>query len=250
MYKERKKRIALITGAASPIGRAIALGCASQGMEVITHYHRGAAPARALAREIERQGSRAWLMRADLRNDRECMTLVRSAKKLAGRLDVLVNNASIFPQSALHDMTAKHFAAVMRLNAWAPMVLCREFVKAAKHGAIVNLLDSRIVGSDPGHAGYMLSKHALAEATRIMALEYAPGIRVNAVAPGLILTRAGHAKAYRRLSRFLPVRRYGNPVDVARAVLFLVQSEFVTGQCIFVDGGRMAREKCKMQNEE
>jgi pteridine reductase len=234
---------ALVTGATSPLGRAIALGLAQEGADIVVHFCTSAQKARVLCGEIEKSGCSAYPVRADFSRESEYSRLIRQAKKRFGRLDILVNNASLYTRSTLNNLAYPDFITALRVNAWAPFVLCREFKMAAGRGAIVNLLDSRIVGYDREHAGYSLSKHALDIFTRMMAIEFAPGIRVNAVAPGLILTRAGEKERYNRLSRTLPLQRYGEPEDVAQAVLFLVKSPFITGQIVYVDGGRMAREK-------
>ena len=130
----------------------------------------------------------------------------------------------------------------MRINAWAPFVLGRALARERRGGCIVNLLDSRITDYDAEHAAYHLSKRMLATLTRMMALEFAPRVRVNAVAPGLILPPPGEDDGYlERLKRTNPLERHGEPADVAEAVLFLARSLFVTGQTIFVDGGRHMR---------
>jgi len=238
-----KGKIALVTGATSPLGRAIALGLANEGADIVAHFHTSARKAQYLCGEIEKIGCSAYPVRADFNREADYGRLIRQAGKCYGRLDILVNNASLYSRTTLDDLSSTDFFTAMRVNAWAPFVLCREFKKAAGRGAIVNLLDSRIVGSDREHAGYSVSKHALNALTRLMALEFAPRIRVNAVAPGLILTGAGEKERYDRMSRALPLQRYGEPEDIARAVLFLAKGPFITGQTLYVDGGRQAREK-------
>jgi pteridine reductase len=242
-------KTALVTGATSSLGRAIALRLAQEGADIIVHYHRSAKKADILCGEIEKYGRCACSIRADFTKEIAPGLLVRRAKKSFGRLDILINNASTYTRSTLEDLRSADFFAAMRVNAWAPFILCREFIKVAGHGAIVNLLDSRITGYDRDHSGYILSKHALDMLTSMMAIEFAPDIRVNAVAPGLVLTRAREKTGYKELSQSLPLKQYGEPKDVAQAVLFLVTSPFITGQTIYVDGGRMVREKI-LQNGE
>jgi pteridine reductase len=238
-----KGKAALVTGATSPLGRAIALTLAQEGADIVVHYRHSARNAKILCGEIEKYGCCAYAVRADFNKEIELRRLVQHAKKLLGRLDILVNNASLYTRSTLNDLTYSDFFTTMRVNAWAPLVLCREYKKVAGHGVIVNLLDSRIAGLDRKHAGYIISKHALDMLTSMMAIAFAPDIRVNAVAPGFVLTRAADKAGYTKLSQSLPLKKYGEPEDVAQAVLFLAKSRFITGQTMYVDGGRMVREK-------
>jgi pteridine reductase len=240
-------KTALVTGATSPLGRAIALGLAQEGADIVVHYHQSAGKAKVLCGEIGKCGSRAYSIRADFANANSLDSLIRRARKCSGRLDILINNASLYTRSTLNDLRYSDFLSAIRINAWAPFVLSREFKKVAGRGAIVNLLDSRITGFDREHTGYILSKHALDMLTGMVAIAFAPDIKVNAVAPGLVLTRAEERAGYERLSQSLPLKKYGEPEDVAQAVAFFVKSRFITGQTLYVDGGRMVRERNKAE---
>ncbi|MHB9026979.1 MAG: SDR family oxidoreductase [Armatimonadota bacterium] len=232
----------LVTGAAKRLGRAIALACAAEGANVVVHYHRSAEAAASLREELLALGVQGWTIQADLGNSREYTPLIERALALAGGLDVLVNNASTFPPAKLEDLMFDDLVASLEVNAWSPFVLCREFARLVGRGAIVNLLDTRLVGYDMEHAGYILSKHVLAVLTRMTALRFAPDITVNAVAPGLILPPPGGDEAYLDAQAVkLPLKRHGNPADIAEAVVYLAKSTYVTGQTIFVDGGRHLR---------
>jgi pteridine reductase len=124
------------------------------------------------------------------------------------------------------------------INAWAPFVLSRAFARQGLEGRIVNLLDTRVAGYDFSHVGYILSKHMLAVLTRMTALEYAPLVTVNAIAPGLILPPPAKDTTYlEALAGSVPLQRHGGAEDIARAMLFLIESPFITGQTVFVDGG-------------
>ena len=126
----------------------------------------------------------------------------------------------------------------IRINTLAPLLLSRSFAKQTKQGVIINFLDSRIVEYDAQHAAYHISKRSLFTITRMLALEFAPSIRVNAVAPGLILPPEGKDINYlKEHAQNNPLKCYGDPQDIADAVLFLIRSSFITGQVIFVDGG-------------
>jgi NAD(P)-dependent dehydrogenase (short-subunit alcohol dehydrogenase family) len=236
-------RKALVTGGAKRIGRAIALALAREGVDVVVHSNTSGTEAAELAAELERLGVRAWTVTADFKRPDELGSLVSRALDVAGGLDVLVNSASIFPADRLGDLTLASLVENLEVNAWAPLVLCRDFARCLGEGRIVNLEDTRIAGFDRAHAGYILSKHALAAITRALAMELAPGITVNAVRPGLILPPPGEDWGYvERLTGTLPLRRHGEPDDVADAVVFLASSGFVTGEVVYVDGGRHLRE--------
>jgi pteridine reductase len=233
----------LVTGASRRIGRQIALSLAEESADIVVHYRKSAQEAVSLCDELREHGVAAWALHADFAETAGARSLVEKAKGVAGRLDAVINNASSFAESTLSDITIGEFTDAMQVNAWAPFELGREFKRTIGVGAIINVLDSRTAGYDRNHAGYILSKHALTVMTRMMALEYAPGIRVNAVAPGLILPPPGKGPDYLDArAAAIPLKRHGGPPDVAEAVNFLLRSSFVTGQVIFVDGGQHLRE--------
>lgn len=231
---------ALITGSAKRIGRAIALSLAREGANVVVHYRSSAAEAQDLVQELGRLGIRAWTVRADLRELAELSDLVRRAAELAGSLEILVNNASTFPRSTFEDVSREELVASIEADAWPPFELARKFACQTDAGHIVNLLDTRIAAEfDSQHFAYSAAKDLLGRLTKQMAIHLAPRVAVNAVAPGLILPPEGRGPEYlEALKSELPLRRIGDPTFIAEAVLFLVKSEFITGQTIFVDGGR------------
>jgi NAD(P)-dependent dehydrogenase (short-subunit alcohol dehydrogenase family) len=233
---------ALVTGAAKRIGRAIACALADSGMNVVVHYNRSGPEARDLVSRIKKKGVSSWAISGDIETDDGCTALVGDAiAACGGNLSVLVNNASIFPESTLADLTFENLARAIRVNAWAPLLLSRAFAVTAAHGrgSIVNLLDNRISGSDRGHVGYLLSKQMLASLTRMCALEFSPAIRVNGIAPGIILPPAGKTGAYLdKLKGGVPLRMHGSPADIAAAVVFCATNPFLTGEIITIDGGK------------
>lgn len=235
-------RTALVTGAARRLGRATALALAGAGADVVVHYGASAGDAESLVTEIVSLGRKAWALQADLSDAAEARRLFARACEAAGPVDLLVNNASIFPASRLVSFTAEDLRKNVEVNAMAPLELGRELAARVGRGDIVNFLDARIGDYDREHVAYHLSKRMLSDLTHLMALEFAPGVRVNAVAPGLILPPAGQDEAYlKKLASTNPLQRYGSVGDVTAAVLFLVRSPFVTGQTIYVDGGRHLR---------
>ena len=235
-------KIALVTGAARRLGRATALALAHEGASVVLHSRTSTNAAEELTDSILGLGVKAWTLTADLAEPGAPESLVERAMAVAGPLDFLINNASAFPEDRLNEVTIENIHASVDLNALAPFLAARRFAKQGREGAIVNFLDARIVDYDREHVAYHLSKRMLFELTRMMALEFAPAIRVNAVAPGLILPPAGKDEDYlASLAHTNPLNRYGAVDDVTSAVLFLLQSPFITGEVIFVDGGRHLR---------
>jgi len=233
-------QVALVTGGALRLGRAIAEGLAADGADVVIHYGASSEAAEGLAEQLRARGGRAFIVQADLAVGQEVEGLVQRAVALAGRMDLLVNNASVFPPGDLAALRPSELTQNLQVNAWAPLMLSRELAGFGRPAQVVNLLDARIASSaDPDHVAYYLSKRMLADLTRLLALELAPGIRVNGVAPGAVLAPADAAPGYLEgLAAGLPLRRTGGSADIVRAVRFLVQSPFVTGQVIFVDGGQ------------
>ena len=235
----------LVTGASKCIGRQIVLSLAGEGADIVVHYRESAKEALSLCDELSGLGVTAWALRADFSAPDGAKSLVEKAKGVAGRLDAVINTASLFVENTILNITNKEFVDAMQVNAWAPFELGREFKRSVGTGAIVNVLDCRTSAHDPGHAGYILSKHMLRVMTRTMALEYAPDIRVNAVAPGLVAAPPGKGADYLAdRAAAIPLKRHGEPGDVGEAVIFLLRSFFITGQVVFVDGGEHLREHC------
>jgi NAD(P)-dependent dehydrogenase (short-subunit alcohol dehydrogenase family) len=235
---------ALVTGAARRIGRAIALALARSGCNVAIHYYTHSEEADTLAEEIGRMDCKAWVFQADLRDSDQAESLMDRAVQKAGAVDILINNASIFPSDTVMNCTIESLMENIALHAVSPLVMCRRMARQDRSGQIVNLLDSRIEDYDCQHASYHLSKRMLLALTRMLATELAPRIRVNAVAPGLILPPEGKDESYlKQLSPTNLLQTYGQPGDVIHAVLFLLGAEFITGQIIYVDGGRHVKGK-------
>lgn len=230
---------ALVTGAAKRIGRAIALAFAAEGIDLVIHYNTSQHDAETVAAKIQAFGVKAWIIQADLKDPVQAQTLFMKARELAGSIDILVNSASIFPQNRVMDFTVEDFFQNMHTNALAPLWLSRSFAKQDRKGVIINLLDTRILDYDHNHAAYHLSKRTLYTITRMLSVELAPAIRVNGVAPGLILPPPEKDESYlQQMAHTNLLRRTGSVNDIIAATLFLIRSDFITGQVIYVDGGR------------
>lgn len=247
MYENRLKgRSALVTGAAKRLGSAVALELARAGADVIIHYNSSKAEAESVRDSALSLGVKATILSADFSVDGKAEGLIEAAFEVAPGLNLLVNSASIFPSNRLGEVTLGDINSNVLVNAWAPFVLSRLFAGRVRSGSIVNMLDSRITDFDHSHAAYHMSKHMLALLTRLSATEFAPTVAVNAVAPGLVLPPVGRdgtvdAEYMESMASGLPLEKCGTPEDVAEAVLFLLASRFITGQIIYVDGGRHVR---------
>jgi NAD(P)-dependent dehydrogenase (short-subunit alcohol dehydrogenase family) len=230
---------ALVTGAARRIGKAIALALAEQQVNVVIHYRQSASPAESLRQELVARGVQAFCVKAAFDNSEDADSLLDRARAEAGPIQILINSASEFHPETLDAMTHESLTHNITVNAWAPFALTRAFARQVTRGKVINFIDAEIAGFNLTRASYILSKHLLATLTSMTALQYAPGITVNAVAPGLILPPEGKDDSYLdRLAQSVPLRRHGGLADITRAVLFLLESDFVTGHLIYVDGGR------------
>jgi pteridine reductase len=231
-------KVALVTGAAKRLGKATALALAEAGAHIIIHYNSSDRAARQLKQQVRDRGVDAWMVRADVSAPGECEKLFKQAADAAGRIDILINNASIFKRQTLAVLTEPDLYKNIRINAVAPLLLSRKFAAQGGQGVIINFLDTHITEYHSSHAAYHISKRMLFTLTRMLALEFAPSVRVNAVAPGLILPPEGEDEGYLKAHADRnPLQTYGDENDISAAVLFLIQSSFITGQVIFVDGG-------------
>ena len=239
-----KGRTALVTGAARRIGRGVALALAEAGADVVVHYRGSGDEAEATASLIRQAGPRAWCVQADLADgDQAGELLAHAAETASGPVDILVNSASAFTADTVMDFTPQSLLASVQLHAMAPLALARAFAaQRIPAGDIVNFLDGRMEDYDRRHVSYHLGKRMLWTITRMLAMELAPAIKVNAVAPGLILPPEGRDEQYLAgLAYTNPLNRVGSVAGVAAAVRMLVESDFITGQVIYIDGGRHIR---------
>ncbi len=221
----------------------MSLALAQAGADMIVHDHQSLrGECERLCDEIDRFGVRSRIITADFEAEADYGRLIGKAAEVTGRLDVLINNAAIFGEDSLGGADFGGLTRHMQINAWAPLVLGRDFARLATKGQIINILDTRASGPflyDLKHVSYVLSKHCLRVLTGMMALEFAPGIRVNAIAPGLILPPPGKDEGYlQEMARKVPLKMHGAPENITDAVLFLLGNDFMTGQVISVDGGR------------
>jgi pteridine reductase len=228
---------ALVTGGARRIGRAVALGLASAGCDLIVHYHTSIEEAERTAAEAGELGADVTIVRADLASDPESVFEAVSPDRPVG---VLVNSASVFPEDTLLDVDRPGWEAAMAVNLSAPVLLTQAFARQVGEGggAVVNISDWRTTRPYRNHFSYTVSKAGLDAFTLAAAEALAPGIRVNAIALGAMLPPPGKdASHLSELASDIPLRRAGGVGPVVEAVLFLLRNDYITGEIVRVDGG-------------
>ncbi len=237
-------RVALVTGAGRRVGRAIALALGARGMRVVVHYNGSAEGAHDTARRIRESGGLATVIQADLLDVGECERLVDRAIEWEGGLAALVNSAAMMERTPVGETSATSWDAMFALNVRAPYFLAQRAAPALRDatGAIVNIADLAAYETWPAYVPHGMTKAAVVQMTRGLAHALAPGIRVNAVAPGVVLLPEGcDEHAAERLRATTPLKRLGTPEDVAGAVVYLLEADYVTGEVLTVDGGRHVR---------
>lgn len=237
--------VVLVTGAARRIGAVIARTLHAAGFDLALHYRHSAEDMQALCAELEaRRAGSTLSLRADLADSAAAAKLVEAAVARFGRLDGLVNNASAYYATPLESATPQQWEELMAANVRAPFFLCQAAVEHLREsrGAVVNITDIYAERPLPGHAIYSISKAALAMATRALAQELGPQVRVNAVAPGNVLWSTNPVKAEtpEMVKQRTALERQGSPGDIAAAVLYLLRdATYTTGAVLPVDGGRL-----------
>ncbi|HET7463442.1 MAG TPA: SDR family oxidoreductase [Longimicrobium sp.] len=237
-------KIALVTGGAVRVGRAISLALAGEGMRVVVHYNSSSAEADRLVAEIRADGGEAAAIGADLSRGDQVERLAREAAAAFGGIDVLVNNASVFPPERLEETDEALWDHTLAVNLKAPFLLVRHLAAElrARRGCVVNLCDLAGVQTWAAYAAHGVSKAGLVHLTRVAARSLAPEVRVNGIAPGAVLPPESMGRdELDALARSTPLQRLGSPDDVTRAVLYLLHADYVTGEILTVDGGRMLR---------
>ncbi len=234
-------KVALVTGGARRVGRAISLGLAEAGYDLVVNYHSSEAEATDLVARIEGLGRKALAIQGDVSSVDDVARMGDAIVDRFGRLDVLVNNASIFPQRPLLEIEEAEWDRVMAVNLKAPFLMVKETepLLTRSRGTVINLVDLSAFQPWVEHPHHAVSKAGLLHLTRVMAKALAPRVRVNAIAPGAVLLPEHYDEEARERSRkSAALGTLGAPEDVVRTVLFLIRSPFITGEVIAVDGGR------------
>jgi pteridine reductase len=240
-------RVALITGSGKRrIGNAVALALADRGYDIALHYNRSADEARQTVGQLERKGVRAAAFQADLAQEDEVSRLFDDVLGTFGRLDVLVTAAAIWQRKPLEDVTAEDVRRHFEINTLGTLLCCRRagliMAKQPEGGTIVTIGDWATARPYPDYAAYFASKGAIPTLTRTLAVELArrnPAVRVNCILPGPVMLPENLSEhEVKGAVAGTLLKRPGRPENVAHAVVFLVENDYVTGVCLPVDGGR------------
>lgn len=242
---KQANRVALVTGAARRIGACIATHLHQAGFRVVVHCHRSQTAAKKLVSEMNtRRHDSALMLVADLSIKQEAIDLITNSIAWASRLDLLVNNASMFTKTRMDVLDDSEWENLFTTNVQAPFWLSHSAYPhlALHNGSIINITDIHAQKPLKNYSIYCQSKAALAMQTLSLAREFAPSVRVNAVAPGATMwpeqTNALSEDIQQQIIERTPLKRHGDPVFIAQAVLALAENPFITGQTLSVDGGQ------------
>lgn len=237
--------VVLITGAAKRIGRHIALNMAQRGWDIVVHYHRSAEDAAQVVAEIVQLGRRAIAVQADLGSVDQVKKIVPQALNQLGRLDCVVNNASLFEADSVNDFSQACLDKHMHANLMAPIMLAQALHASLPDDApagiasVINILDQKLFNLNPDYLSYTLSKAALQTATTTLAQALAPKLRVVGIAPGLSMVSGDQSETdFLAAHKVTPLGRSSTPEDIAEAVCYVAAARAITGTTILVDGGQ------------
>ena len=237
-----KNKNLLITGAATRVGKAIALHFAERGWNIALHYFRSSAKAKELKKIIEQHWVKVALIKADLKNPKQTEKIIPLAKRKLGTIDCLVNNAALFEKDDITNFTTKSWNDHLNINLLAPSILTKQFAKQAPKKTvsnIINIIDQRIFNLTPFFMSYTISKTGLQTLTKTMAMRLGPNIKVNAIAPGpTIKSKRQTDKHFRNQVRSTLLKKTVRSEDICDTVEFLINNNSVTGQIIAVDSGQ------------
>ena len=239
-------KTALITGASKRIGKSVAEHLAEKGWNIIIHFNSSETPAKQLSQALSSKFPNQTFstIKANLSVEKEVAELIPKAINEFGEFQLLINNASVFNPGYLKNTTLNLFENQINTNLKAPFFLMRDFANHCKKGDIINFVDTRITSNKSDFAAYSLSKKALWELTKMAALEFAPSIRVNAIAPGVTLSPADKDKNYlNNLASKIPMKKPGGVEPILKSINYILENNHLTGQLLFADGGENLGQK-------
>jgi len=232
------QKTAFVTGGAKRIGREVCLKLADMGYNIIFTYLSSEKEAESLKKQIHSTGRICYAYQCDLTQTETVSELMSTIFEEHPGIEIIVNNASIFERCSFADTSLEKLDQNLSLHLRTPFIIVQKFAESINRGLVINILDTRITKKKSAYFAYLLSKKSLADFTMMAASELAPGIRVNAIAPGLILPPDGEGSEYLdRLACKIPAKRRGSVCDILKTVEFLIKNEYITGQVIFNDGG-------------
>jgi len=235
--KKSKKKSALVTGSAIRLGKHIALALAEEGYDIAIHCNSSVKAAEGTAEEIRAIGRKCAIFQYDLSDATVMKKMMKKVLALFPQLEILVNSASTYTQATIADTTPEVFDNQFNINIRAPFFLSQAFARVVGEGNIINIIDNKVGFNQYQYAAYLLAKKSLAEFTKMAALEFAPRIRVNAVAPGVVLPAKSRSKDYiewRKQS--IPLKMQGETDNITKAIISLLNNDFMSGQMLVVDG--------------
>lgn len=231
---------ALITGASKRIGKAIAEHLAKKNWNIAIHFNSSEKPAEELSNDLELKYplQKFTIFKTNLSEIDEVSGLITKVLKEYGEIHLLINNASVFNPGYLKETTAELYDDQMNVNLKAPFFLINDFARLCKKGNIINFVDTRVTSNKSNFAAYSLSKKGLWELTKMAALEFAPAIRVNAIAPGVTLAPEDKDESYlEKLAQSIPMKKPGGIDPILKSIDYILENNHLTGQLIFADGG-------------
>jgi len=230
----------LITGGAKRIGKSIVYKLASSGYNIALHYNKSKKDALKIKNKLKNKYKVICeIFKIDLSNEKQTAKLIKMVLLKFDKIDILINNASIFFRSNIINTDLKLYNMTMNINFKAPFILSRDFAVKLKTGLIINILDTKIEKNNSSYAVYTITKKALKSLTFMCANEFGPHIRVNGIAPGIILAPEGKSDEYLdKMAEKIPLKKKGSLDDINNAVEYLIKNEYITGQIIYIDGGQ------------
>lgn len=231
------QQAALVTGGATRLGRFFSEALADAGFDIALHVNRSREEAEEVANSIRTKGRECEIFHCDFLSD-EPRDLIQAAKSRFPGLNLLLNSASAYEPALIAATELAMLETQFRVNMFTPLLLTRHFAKEVKEGQVINIIDNKVAYHQYPYAAYLLSKKSLAEMTRMAALEFAPRIRINGIAPGVVLPASQRTSDYIEWRiEGIPLKRQGHPDHLVQALHYLLDNPFVAGQILFVDGG-------------
>lgn len=237
-----ENKIVLITGAAKRIGKEIAIAMAENSWNIALHYNSSKAEAEQTLKHIKSIGVNACVIKADLTSEKQLSSIMPQVHKKLGRVSCLINNASVFQNDNIANVSAESWHKNMAVNLYAPTILSQEFAKQLPdktQGNIINMLDYTVLRYPENFLSYTASKSGLWTLTQQLALALAPNIRVNAIGPGIALPNKKESVA--RIKKSLsasPLKMHTSPAEICNAIQFILSAQSMTGQMLALDGGK------------
>ena len=231
----------IITGGATRIGAAIAKQLSGQNKEILIHYNKSKSKADKLKKDLSKNGTKIYLVKGDLRKEKEIIKIIKFAKSKLKYFDCLINNASLFENDKLENFSMDSWGNHLRTNLRAPALFSKEFAKNIKNGNnnIINIIDQRVFKLTPYFFSYTISKTGLYTLTKTSAMTLAPNIRVNGIAPGpTIKNKRQSVKHFRRQYMATPLKRQVDVEQICNAVEFFIKNRSITGQILAIDSGQ------------